>query len=393
MEQDIEISGSVENAPKIDAVENPTQVIDDKIEEAQPIGDQIKDSEKEIDIQDAKGIGEKEIEEAKSVGDKVDDKKEEQEEIKDEDDSNEFKVPEDKDVDSKVDDKTAEEESSWLNVAKEIGIELKEDNFEEFKTKLAEKETTAYERGKSEASKIEINKFTPEAQKLIEFLNSDPNVSVEDFVNPLRELDSVLSLDDEGIIRKDLELKGWESEAIDKRIDLLEKQDALDSTAYELRKVVENNKEIVKNRLVEGKKADLEQKKSEYINQVKQENEQIKSSIDKTETFLEKKLPKDVKDFLYKKWETGEYRKLIQSNPDVAVKSMLHYYLGEQAAKELKKDAFQKGRDNIQEKLHNVEKIGNNGETSGRKVASKPSEGYFDIVVDAVRAGEPISLF
>lgn len=391
MAENMEIDGGVENAPDATSISDAAP-INQKLEDAIPLGEDIKEVIKD-EVKDAGILDETKVDlikDAKPVGEEV--KEEINKEVKDEELTKEFKVPEDTSTD-KTKDEVAEEETSWLHVGKEIGIELKEDNFDEFKTKLQEKETAAYERGKAEVAQIEIGKFTPEAQKLIEFLNSDPILSVDDFVNPLKELDTVLALDDEGIIRKDLELKGWEPEAIDKRIDLLEKQEALDNTAYELRKMVENNKEIVKNRLVEGKKAELEERKSQYFAEVKKENEQIKTAIDKTDTFLDGKVNKEVKDFLYKKWETGEYRKLMQTNPDVAVKSMLHHYLGEQAAKELKKDAFQKGRDNIQEKLHNVDKIGNNGETSGRKVTAKPSEGYFDIIVDAVRAGEPISLY
>lgn len=341
------------------------------------------DTTKNIGDETKETISESKKEDTKTIGDKQENK----EETSEDDSTSEFKVPEDNKQDNTNNKEQQEEESSWIKAGKEIGVDLTADDFEEFKTKIQEKETASYEKGKAEAKKIELEKYTPEAQKLIEFLNSDPNVSVEDFVNPLKELDAVLSLDDEGIVRKDLELKGWDEDQIDNRIALLEKSESLDSTAYELRKLVEGNKEIVKNTLVEEKKEQVKQRQSEFLEEAKKENEQIKSAIEKTDSFMGKKLNKDVKDFLTKKWETGEYRKMMQINAEVAVKSMLHHYLGEQATKEIAKDSFQKGRDNIQEKLHNIEQIGNGGETSGKKAQKVNHTNHFGAWEEAMKNG------
>lgn len=354
----------------------------DSEEQVKTIGDE---GTEETKIEDKK---ENTTEETKTIGDKKEtDIKDTTEDIP----TDEFKVPEDNKQDNTDNKVEPEKESNWIDAGRELGLDIKTDDFEEVKKAVQHKETTAYEKGKAEAAKIELEKYTPEAQKLIEFLNSDPNVSIEDFVNPLRELDTVLALDDEGIIRKDLELKGWDADKIDDRIELLDKNGALDNTAYELRKIVEGNKEVVKSRLVENKKFEAEQRQNDFVALAKKENEQIKSTIEKTELFMGKKLNKEVKDFLTNKWESGEYRKMMQTNPEVAVKSMLHHYLGEQAAKEIAKDSFQKGRDNIQEKLHNIEQIGNGGETSGRKQTKVTHDNHFGAWDEAMKSGEGLT--
>lgn len=389
---------SVDNAPELKDV--PTigeaaqamEASSDAIPLGEATSEVIKEATKDETAEEVKSIGDETKTEITAEADKTEktDETKTVSDTKDDDDepSSEFEVPKDTTVPS---DTNTEEETSWVKVGKEIGVDLKADDFEELKTAIQHKETAAFEKGKAEAAKIELEKFSPEAQKVIEFLNTDPNATIEDFVNPLRELDAVLALDDEGIVRKDLELKGWEADKIDDRIALLEKSEALDSTAYELRKIVESNKEQVKTTLTQNKKSEAEARQNAFIAEGKKENEQIKSTIEKTEVFMGKKLNKEVKDFLTKKWETGEYRKLMQSNPDVAVKSMLHYYLGEQAAKELTKESFQKGRDNIQEKLHNLEQIGNGGETSGRKVTKVTHENHFSAWEEAIKNGEGIT--
>lgn len=400
MENTIETLSSAEQLKDTPSISEATPTID-KAETAIPLGEatpEIISEALKSETETVKNIGddkketatEDKKEDIKAIGDKTQEviKEKEVSNIDDKEDSEtiEFKVPEDSKSDN-IQDKEQEEESSWIKAGKEVGIELKADDFEEFKAGILNKETVAYEKGKAEASKIDLEKFTPEAQKLIEFLNSDPNASVDDFLNPLKEMDAVLALDNEGIVRKDLELKGWDSDQIDTRIALLDKGDALDSTAYELRKMVEGNKIVVKNTLVDNKKFEAEERRNQYLTESKKENEQIKSAIEKTDTFLDGKLNKEVKDFLYKKWETGEYRKLIQTNPEIAVKSMLNHYLGEQAAKGLKKESFQKGRDNIQEKLHNLEQIGNGGETSGRKETKKVHANPFDAWSEGLSEG------
>jgi hypothetical protein len=278
----------------------------------------------------------------------------------------------------------AESESSWVDLGKDLGIEIKENSFEAYKEAFDKVRTDAIEAGKKEAARIELEKFTPEAQKAIEFLNANPEASINDFINPLKRIDEALSLDNESLLRADFVAKGWDADRIDERVQILSDNGTLESEAYVLRKDIENVRANTEMQLVEDAKAQGEYRRQQIQETQRKENESIIKVIQEVKTFMGFKVPDAAKQYLQKQWESGEVRKAFQSNPEEVVQFMLNKYIGKEAERELRKNQFQKGRDEIQSKLHNTKEL-NTTETSGRrepKQAAKAGAGAFDAWAD-----------
>lgn len=330
-----------------------------------------------------------ELEEKPATEVKADDKKEEKvadskEEAKD--DKGEDKKPDEEvketEPELKIDEKdltelkgdeklVPEEESTWVGTAKELGLDVKEDSFEAFKTTFQEKLKAEREAGKAEAQDIKLDAFTPEARRVIEFLNADPKNAIDNFIEPLKVYDNVLAMNDEAIIREDLRLKNWDADKIDEKIESLKQDEKLDVEAYELRKTVENLREQAKQDIVQDAIARKQQNEQLIKETLQKEIKSVSDELDKTTTFMGFKIPESAKQHIKKQWESGEIRKAFQSNPKDVVEFMLNKYLGKLASAELKKNEFQKGRDSIQSKLHNVKETGTQG--SGRN-DKKPIE-------------------
>jgi hypothetical protein len=272
-------------------------------------------------------------------------------------------------------------ESSWVDLGKDLGIELKENTFESYKEAVDKIKAEAKEAGKAEAARIELEKFNPEAQKVIEFLNSNPEASIQDFINPLQRIDQALTMDDESLLRADFEAKGWDQDKIDERLGFLSENGHLENEAYGLRKEIENVRAQTEVQLIEDAKAMQAYKQQQFEATQKQENESIINAIKEVKTFMGFKVPDAAKQYIQRQWETGEVRKAFQSSPKDVVEFMLNKYIGQEALKELKKTSFQKGRDEIQSKLHNTKEL-SASEGSGRREAKDGSKrvgaGAFD---------------
>jgi len=259
-----------------------------------------------------------------------------------------------------------EEENSWATVAKDLGIEVKEDSFDSFKASIEERITKAREEGKAEAAKVDLEKFSPDAQRVIEFLNNDPQAKLDDFIAPLKAFDEVLALDNESILRSDLELKGLNAEEVETKIESLKESNMLDVEAKLLKNEVLSERANTEQQLIQEAKMRQFQVVEKGKAELKKENESIINAIKEVKTFMGFKIPDSAKQYLQKQWETGEVRKAFQSNPTEVVQFMLNKYIGQEALKELKKTQFQKGRDEIQGKLHNTKEL-SSFEGSGRR--------------------------
>jgi hypothetical protein len=275
--------------------------------------------------------------------------------------------------------KSDESESTWSTLGKDLGIELKEDSYEAFKESIDTIKQQAREEGKAEASKIELEKLTPQAQKAIEYLNANPQNTIEDFINPLKRIDEVLVLDNESLLRKDFEARGWEADRIDEKMEILKDEGKLESEAYGLRKDLENVRATTESQIVEDAKNEAAARTTMLQQQYEKESKEVLNILAETKTFMGFKIPDNARQYIQKQWESGEVRKAFQSNSKDVVDFMLNKYLGQDALKELKKTSFQKGRDDIQGKLHNTKDL-SNSETSGRREVStkKVGAGAFD---------------
>jgi len=268
-----------------------------------------------------------------------------------------------------------DQEASWISLGKDLGLIVAKDDQETFLQAFNEEKKRIADDAKKEPLKLEIEKFDPKAQRIIEFVNSGGNI--DDFLTPLKPFDEVLSLDDEGIVKKDLELMNWDTEKIEDQLAILKEEGRLETKAYELRKIVENQKVNYEKQLVDAKKSEKESLQIKVKAEIDKENQNIKNHLEKTEEFLGFPLKKELREAIYNKWERGDYRKRFQNDPELVAKAMLFWELGEQAVNEIKKTAGQEGTKKVLEKLHKVPQAGDGG-TSRAKQPDIKSDNPFD---------------
>lgn len=288
-----------------------------------------------------------------------------------------FDLPSDgKEGDTKGEDS---KESSWSKVGESLGVIPKEDTFDSFKAAYEEKIQVERESAKKEVEDLNINKFTPEAQKVIKFLNADPHAKIEDYVDPLKQFDEILGLDSESINRKDLELKGWAQDKIDAKIERMKEDGSLEENAYALKQLVKNNKTLTENALVTEKEKNRVDVQKNIEKQTEKENQQIREMVSKIDKFMDGDISDEHRNYLIKKWESGDFRKRFQNDPSLVVKAMLFDAFGEKALKELKKRSYNDGTSAVTKKLSNSAVLGD-GEKPGVKdnKGINPSDSPFD---------------
>ncbi len=332
--------------------------------------DADKKTEKKEVKEDKKEETKETKEEPEDDGEKA--KKAEEAEEAEEDDS-EFEYPEiedKKEADKPTDADADDEEPSWITTARELELEdVDSDDFDQFKGAYQKK----LEKVKAEALAEITKKYeNPETKRAIEFLEAGGDF--EQLREPLRVYDEVLSLDAEGIIGKDLELKNWDPARIAEHIEILREENKLDATAYALRKSVEGYRQQAAEKLyndkIESKKALQESIKQERI----KEDKLIETEVDRVSKFLGGKLPDSVKAKIKNEWKNGTYRKRMAEDPKFVVNAILYSELGEAAVTELTKNRYQEGKDTLKKKLHNIEDAKRASEAGGKLVGARKQE-------------------
>ncbi len=237
----------------------------------------------------------------------------------------EFKLPEEKA-------KEAEDGDGWLTLAKEQGIEIPEDSFEAYTKGLDEHYKKKYE--------VDLGKFDPEAQRLIEFLNAGGTVDA--FVDPLKPVNDLRRLSDVELLEKEFELRGWKPELIEKEITRMTEANEIDLAAFKVREqldLIEKNiqKDVIDKKLQTSQRSTLYKDKS-----VAEDLANFKKELNTVSDFLEIPLKDKHKQYIAKKMEDGQYADLLNS-PKAKILAILHSEFGKDGVSLLK----QKERDEV----------------------------------------------
>lgn len=307
----------------------------------------------------------KEEKEEKKEEKKEEEKKEEKKENT-EDSEFEHEPPQDEN------DFKEEKESTWKDVASELGIttEGNEVSFEDFKKSFETKLEEARKEGAAKATEINLEKYNSDARKLIEFLEAGG--TVDEFVEPLTAFKEILALDDESLVKKHYELSKWDSEKVEAEIESLKDSGSLEQKAYALRKNVENVMELEKQKIYDAKVDQAKQRKASISETQKKFDNSVKEILNKTEKFMGGKMNEKTLAPILKKLENGEYRRRLESDPTLYAKAILSLELGENVVKSLSKQRFEQGRESVQEVIHNTKKDEKKG--AGRTEQSKAKE-------------------
>lgn len=280
----------------------------------------------------------------------------------------EFKLPTDKKEDGE------DEDSNWLNVSKKLDIDLKEDSFEAFETAYKTKIETVRKEEKALALKSkwteEIISLPVEAQATIIGLKN--GMSLEEVTAPLKRLEELKVMDDADLIALDFKGQGYDDEYVEMKIAKLAENGDLELTAKEIRKVIsDSEKEIKDNHLTRIKEIDENNKK--LIQETRdKETASIKEKLGTIKQFMDTPVSEKVVNYLVKNWEQGKYHEDFK-NPDLLAEFLIYKEFGEQGIKNMKQKAYERGRDEKANKLHNIPPvIKSGGSTTKSGEATSP---------------------
>ncbi len=280
---------------------------------------------------------EEEVPEGKEKAPGKDDKKEEEKDKEKEaetDDTAELTFDNDKVAESVT------EENGWRDVAKELDIELESDDFEELKTKLAEK------------TEYSLAKFKPETQRLIKF--TEAGGSMNDFLEPLSKVDAALMLPTADLVDRHLEAKGWNDPA--KRQAELERMvesGEADVIAKEARGTLTSYRTEVMNSIIDERVKAQEKFDQRAANAPKAEAKAIKAQLEATKEFMGTKLKPENIDKIVKNYESGKYHDAMKDSKEVAEFALWKEF-GKMGITNLKTQAQREFKEKHKELFHKV---------------------------------------
>jgi hypothetical protein len=275
-------------------------------------------------------------------------------------DENELTLPDPEDITDTPEDAPAE--NTWIETAKEIGIDgVDADDFEVFKKGVEAK----IEKVRTEAQQIALDKYPVEAQNLIKFLASGK--TMEDYINPLKEYDKVLSLDDKALITASLEGTGeYTADEIEEEIKLIEEKGELASSAKRLRAAVKMNKKQAGEQIIDQGVQTYESQQARIENERKKEDTLFKSALSTLDKVYDVKINDKHKAAIQKKWDSGYYRNRFKNDPNFVADLIVKAELGEAAINERLTKTFDGGRNIARNELHNTKMPA--GNQSGKRI-------------------------
>jgi len=248
-------------------------------------------------------------------------------------------------------------EGSWLAVAKEVGIKIENDSFEDFQKALIEPYVKQLEETKTMTVESLFTGLKPEtvaAFKLMEM-----GVSQEQLFEPTKQIDNYLAMDEATLVRADKEVAGWKPEMIDAELELLTSKNLLGHEAEKIRMALNANREAI----LQERQSHIEQyesKKEQAILAQKEEAKvHFKKAMDTVSSFMDVPVPAEVKEAVTRKFNSGVYDDIL-ATPESKAEYILYKELGQKIAKTLKSTAFAQGKETIRKNLLAVPPASNN---------------------------------
>jgi len=163
-------------------------------------------------------------------------------------------------------------EATWIDMSTALELEApEEDSFDGFKSayqkKLDAVKAEAREEGKKEYTE-KIAAMSPEAKALFDFLLIEGN-TVKDFMQPTRQIDEYLAMDDEALIRADLKARNYDEEMINAKLDELKLDNKTKIHAYDIRKTLEVIRAKKEEQIVSNARAALQAKERQSLKKQK----------------------------------------------------------------------------------------------------------------------------
>lgn len=288
-----------------------------------------------------------------------------------------------------------EMESSFINLAEDLGIgKIEKDDYETFKTtyqsSIEKIKAEAKAEGKKEGQQINLEKYGPEAKYFIEALES--GMTYEQFINPAKEANDLIALSDEELAKQQFKADGYPDEKAEKKVAQLIEDDELEIFAWKIRKSLYSYIDNKRSEIINNLKNAKESATNEKLALNKQENEAIVSKIKTIKDYQGRPIKKEAINKLVEKWESGFYKKEFAKNPDFVVQAILGLEFAKKAIKESADDAAKKAaekeKEKIRKKMHNIDDAGEHGSVQKSKKGQTDAE----IMEELMNSGDSFSI-
>jgi len=269
------------------------------------------------------------------------------------------------------------EDGTWKALAMAEGLQVGEDFEESFEAYQALREadiTSKIESAKQEAIQAVLSNMPPELAMAVELANSNPELSIQDILQPTLQIEAYLKLDDAALLRADIEAANpdWTTEMIDTEMQLIDEKGLIKHNADKIRVALNRDKTAIQENYNNKILAHKEQAERGKVIQKQEEVNRIKQALDRVPMFFDKKLTDKDKQFLNSKLDTG-YLDELRQNPERLIKAMLYDQFGEKAQAYYKDRVRQEVLSELAKKQHNVPTT--TGKTANVTVVTKPSTG------------------
>ncbi len=246
---------------------------------------------------------------------------------------------------------TLAEEGTWLRVAQDLKLDVKEDTYEAFEAAIKAPLIAELESFKTNAKVDYLATLKPETAAVFKLM--EMGVPEAELFAPTRQIEEYLKLDNSAIVRADLEALGWKQEMVDAEMELLDSKNLIDHQAEKIRisldeqrvNIIEQRNQLVQQFETRKEQAALVQKQQEDV--------QFEKALTTVEKFMDTPVTKEIKDAILQKYHNDGYKDILQAS-NAKVELILHNELGKQLIKSLRNTAYEKGRDEISNKLLNI---------------------------------------
>lgn len=246
------------------------------------------------------------------------------------------------------------EDGSWVDVAKAMGFEIKEDTFDAFKQAQEQyKETIKQE---VEQKKFEEMVLDLPAKEQIIVRGLKAGLTMEQIEAPRKKIAELVGMSDADLLAADLTARGLKEDAIEYQISKLVETDKLELEVAPLRALLKTRQESMDADMladVTAIETELKERKSTALEAEYKSLEKVANTID---DFMGTKLTKANKDYVLSKYKNGEYHDILTDHTKF-INTLLYMEYGKEAQTNLINKALEDERSKAKTGLHNIPPI------------------------------------
>jgi hypothetical protein len=265
---------------------------------------------------------------------------------------------------------TDDDSYNWMDIGKEIDIEVEEDSIDALKSGFTKKIETVRSQAVEEFLEKEKS-YSPDAVRYIKMLNNGATeLEIFEAEKPYR--DFLVKSPEEKIIERAI-INGFSKEYGQSEVDRLIENGTLEDEVKAIDGAIW--KKLGDERVTMAQKYQqlAADKMAEATSKLKAENELISKAISERAEYRGVPLSKQVKDQIAARWNNGTYRKAFETNPNAVVDFIFNLELGKKVTEKRVSDTERKQQMNIQGKLNNLSTAQESARTSSQS-AGRPAE-------------------